>query len=136
MKQTCLVCGGIMKHLSNQDWLCTECGTEAWMDDDGSLYFDADYLNDNDNISRADGIRMERSRMQMIIYKTNEWKGYGKQNYYWNEYRREGNTVYKYKCHRQKFFDGDENNWETEESLEESWAINDPTMPEWLKQYI
>ena len=50
------------------------------------------------------------------IYTTSEWKGHGKQNYFWNEYRLEGGTVTKYKCNRHKFFDGDESNWEESET--------------------
>lgn len=71
-----------------------------------------------------------------VIYTTNTWKGYGKQSYYWNEYRREGDEVSKYKCHRQKFFDGDENTWSESETLVDSWAIDDPDMPDWLSQYL
>lgn len=66
------------------------------------------------------------------IYTTNEWKGYGRQNYYRNEYRLEGGVV----CHRWKFFDGDESTWEREEEEVDSWSVNDPNMPEWLHQYI
>jgi hypothetical protein len=36
----------------------------------------------------------------------------------------------------QKFFDGKENTWDEDQSLEESWGLDDPSMPGWLKQYL
>ena len=72
----------------------------------------------------------------MTIYVTKEWEGYSKHSYFWNEYRLEGNTVVKYKCSRHKFFDGDENNWEENERVVDSWDIEDETMPEWLRAYL
>lgn len=69
------------------------------------------------------------------IYTTNEHKGYGK-SYYWNEYRFDGDTVYQYKCSRKKFFNGDENEWEYDEDEVDSWSVDDPNMPDWLRNYI
>lgn len=72
----------------------------------------------------------------MTMQTTNKWKGYMKQNYYRNKYRLEGDRVVKYKCHRQKFFDGDENNWKEEEHEEDFWELDDSNMPDWLHQYL
>lgn len=70
------------------------------------------------------------------VYTTNEWKGYGKQNYYWNEYRTDGETITKVKCNRHKHFDGNESTWVENETEETSWDINDPNMPNWLNKYL
>ena len=70
------------------------------------------------------------------IYSTKEWKGPGKQDYLWNEYKIEGDSVVKYKCHRFKSFDGHENEWIKTEKIVETWNLHDPEMPEWLKNYL
>ena len=80
--------------------------------------------------------QMPEKGEQMTIYTTNEYKGYGKQNYYHNEYRTEDDGVVKYKCHRQKTFDGDESIWINEEERVDSWTLEDPNMPEWLREHI
>ena len=72
----------------------------------------------------------------MSIYSTNEWNGYGKQNYYHNEYRLEGDTIVQYKCNRRKSFDGNECSWTEEERKVQSWAIDDPSIPDWLRKRL
>lgn len=74
--------------------------------------------------------------MAKTVYQTNEWDGYGKHNHYHNEYRVDGDEVTKVRVHRQKFFDGDENTWETEEKVIDSWDKDDSSMPGWLRQYL
>ena len=43
---------------------------------------------------------------------------------------------YKYKCNRQKIFDGRESDWYEDKTPIESWVIDDPNMPSWLKDYL
>ena len=74
--------------------------------------------------------------MSTKIYETNEWKGYGKQNYYSNEYVLEDDEVVKYKCNRFKTFDSDGSYWANEKRKVDSWDVDDPEMPDWLKEYL
>jgi hypothetical protein len=72
----------------------------------------------------------------MLIYKTKERKGYGKNNYSWNEYRLEKNKVIRYKCHRWKFYYGDDSVWKDDETIDTSWNLDDPFMPAWIKRRL
>ena len=79
---------------------------------------------------------MKKDDKSTTIYTTNEWKGYGKQNYYRNEYRLNGDEVTKFKCNRHKSFDGRESNWCFEEKKLDSWKVSDSTLPDWLKKIV
>jgi hypothetical protein len=158
IKGICSDCG---KTLSNQeDTLCEECRRKRiekarkWLVTAGKVAAEivvvagavilaitageedqqssGSQLPDNDNDDDNANIKDETK----TLYVTNEYSGHGKQNYYWNEYRLEDGEVVKHHCHRQKFFDGDENEWREDDVVMDSWSIDDPEMPEWLKKYL
>lgn len=71
-----------------------------------------------------------------LLYVTKEWKGYGKQNYFRNEYRLVGGEVVKSLCRRFKLFDGKENTWMENTRKVTSWALGDSNMPGWLHKFL
>ncbi len=76
------------------------------------------------------------SKKEKTLYVTKRHNGFGKHNYYYNEYRDEGDEVVKYRIHTSKFFDGKENEWSTDESKVDAWKKDDANMPEWLKALL
>ena len=72
----------------------------------------------------------------MTIYTTQEKPGYGKQNYSHYEYRLEGGQVLRYHCRRQRIFFKEENEWVHTEKLTNTWGLDDPELPKWIRKYL
>jgi hypothetical protein len=72
------------------------------------------------------------------IYKTKEIKpDWDKYSRLWNEYRQDGDTVYKYKMHKTKYPEKiNESRWLEGGETTEQWKTTDSNMPSWLKKYI
>lgn len=118
-----------------------------FLTDDDSLSVDDDFEDDSSfpyyddldadtDIAADDELEDSSNLAEAIIYVTNEWNGYGKQNYYRNIYKRVGDEIRRYKGHRYKSFDRGESLWNYDEQLEDSWDIDDLSIPEWLKNKI
>ena len=74
--------------------------------------------------------------MKTIYTTLHSWKS-GKNSWFWNEYRLDGDIIKKVRCGTRKVFTGDENEWRSaKEKLLESWKVTDKLLPEWLKKYI
>lgn len=71
----------------------------------------------------------------MLIYETNEIKGYKDYRYTYRYYL-EGNIILRYKHIEVKIFDGKENAWSEEDKLINTWSKSDPNLPTWLKNKI
>ena len=70
-----------------------------------------------------------------IIYVTDLYDGPGKTSSCYR-YEQNGDTVTKSRVTSMKFFNGDENVKEKSVREVDSWNINDPNMPGWLKKYL
>lgn len=72
----------------------------------------------------------------MTIYTTDADKRSDKQNIFYNEYRTEDGKIVKYRCHRHKNSIGDEGTWIASEEMVDSWAFDDPALPEIIRKHI
>lgn len=72
----------------------------------------------------------------MTVYTTDADKHNDKQNYYYNEYRTGEGNVVKYRCHRHRIADGDGSDWIIDEEQVDSWSLDDPNLPELLREHL
>lgn len=72
------------------------------------------------------------------IYKTSERKSeWDKFSRYWNEYRQENDTIYKFAMSKTKMPEKiNDSRWTVHSTKKESWKMGDPDLPDWLKNYI